>query len=315
MFAEIIIRRGREMKKSVAAMGVLVLLGAFACGASAEEKAAAPATQAVAPATEQPKADAPKVEEPKVTGSVGFGVFSQYIFRGYELSRRSAVVQPTISASYRGFSANLWGNWDSRQSATQSFLPGRDGRDEGQKAFNETDVTLSYTRNFGPVGVTLGYIYYGTEYAKQTQELFASLTYDIFAHPTLTVNQDIDSYRGTYFNLSFSQSFPVYKIATGDVTLDLGAGFGFFIGESNYWKTFDSSTGGYTGSKYTAAHDGNVKAGVTIPLGKNITVQPVVQYWFPLSGDAHRTVDGNSYNYNGKLDQTVVFGLNMAMSF
>jgi len=304
------------MKRSAALIGILFLLSAYAGGAYAEEKApdagspaatnAAPAVTKAATAVEQPK-----IEEPKVTGSVGVGVFSQYIFRGYELSRKSAVIQPSIAASYRGFSATLWGNLDSHQSATQSFFPSN----PGEKSFNETDVTLSYTHNFGPVGVTLGYIYYGTQYAKQTQEIFGGVTYDIIAHPTLTINQDIDEYKGTYFNLSFSQSVPVYKISTGDVTLDLGASFGFFVGEANYWKTYESKTGGYTGAKYGGPHDGMFKVGVTVPLGKGFSLQPVAQYWFPLSGDAGKAVNGNSYNYNGKLDNTFVYGLNLSMAF
>jgi hypothetical protein len=297
------------MKRSVALIGVLFLMGAYASGAFAEEKAPDAAAPAVAKAA--PAAEPPKVEEPKVTGSVGVGVFSQYIFRGYELSRKSVVIQPSISASYRGFSATIWGNLDSHQRATQSFFPSN----PGEKSFNETDVTLSYTHNFGPLGVTLGYIYYGTQYTKQTQEIFGSVTYDIIAHPTFSINQDIDEYKGTYFNLSFSQSVPFYKLATGDVTLDLGASFGYFVGQANYWRTYSSSTGAYTGKKYNAPHDGMLKAGVTIPLGKGFSMQPVMQYWFPLSGDAGKSVNGNSYNYNGKLDNTFVYGLNLSLAF
>ena len=137
----------------------------------------------------------------------------------------------------------------------------------------------------------------------------------MIAHPTIAVNRDVDGYPGTYINLSFSQSLPVYKLATGDVTVDLGAGFGYFAGSSNYWRTYQSETGAYTGSKYSALHDGNVKAGLSIPLGKNFVVQPIGQYWFPLSSKAKRTVDGVSYNPNGKLDQTFVYGINLSMSF
>jgi hypothetical protein len=291
------------MRSTAAAMGMFLALGMFAGGAYAEE--AKPAAAAAAPAAEQAK-----VEEPKVTGNVGVGVFNRYIFRGYELGGKSVVVQPAATVSYRGFSAALWGNWDSSQHATQSFVP-----DDRKKNFNETDVTLSYTHNFGKLGLTVGYIYYGTKYAAETQEIFGSATYDIISHPTITVNRDIDEYKGTYFNLSFSQSVPVYKIPTGDLTLDLGASFGFFVGEANYWKTYESSTGGYTGKKYSAPHDGMVKAGVTVPLGKGFSLQPVAQYWFPLSGDASRSVNGTSYNVNGKLDNTFVYGLNLSLAF
>jgi hypothetical protein len=58
-----------------------------------------------------------------------------------------------------------------------------------------------------------------------------------------------------------------------------------------------------------------LQGGVTIPVTKTFSVQPVLQWWFPLSGDAHKTVNGVSFNPNGKLDNTVVYGLNMAFNF
>jgi len=296
------------------ALSIIMVL--FICTAYVYAEDAAPAASAPAPAAEQPK-----VEEAKVTGSAGVGVLNRYIFRGYEVSSKSVVIEPTITLSYKGFSINVWGNMDTDQHQTQSFIPGKfvdengKGVGVGQKSWNETDITLSYTYNINKLGLTGGYIYYGTEYVKQTQELFVSATYDVISHPTVTINRDVDAYPGTYFNLSFSQSLPVFKLATGDVTVDLGAGFGYFVGSSGYWKTFESSTGGYTGSKYSALHDGNVKAGVSIPLGKNVVLQPIAQYWFPLSSKAKRTVDGVSYNPNGKLDDTFVYGLNLNISF
>ena len=85
---------------------------------------------------------------------------------------------------------------------------------EGQKSFNETDLTLSYTYAIDKLALTGGYIYYGTEYAQQTQELYASATYDVISHPTITVYRDIDAYPGWYVNLSFSQSLPVVKMSS-----------------------------------------------------------------------------------------------------
>jgi hypothetical protein len=58
-----------------------------------------------------------------------------------------------------------------------------------------------------------------------------------------------------------------------------------------------------------------LKAGLTIPVEKNLSVQPVVQYWFPLSSKAKKTADGKPYNRNGKLDDTFVTGINLSLSF
>ena len=249
-----------------------------------------------------------------VSGSAAIGIFNKYIFRGYELSNKSFVIQPTVSVSYKNFSATLWSNIDSSVHPTQSTIGDYSGyitNNRGQKKYNETDLTLSYTYILNKLSLTGGYIYYGTSYAHETEELFASATYDMIAHPTLAIYRDINAYAGTYFNLALSQSFPVYK----EITLDLGASAGYEAGSGTFWKTFNTTTGNYDGKKYSALHDGMVKAGFTIPVAKNVNVQPVAQYWFPLSGKAKRVVNGSDYNPNGHLDETFVYGLNMTLTF
>lgn len=246
-------------------------------------------------------------EEPPVSGSVSIGVFNRYVFRGYELSADSFVIQPSVSVSYKYFSASLWGNIDSNENATQSFVPDR----ADQKSFNETDLTLSYTYAIDKLSLTGGYIYYGTKYAAETEELFFTASYDTLLKPALSVYRDINEYPGTYVNFALSHSVLLYN----EITLDLGASAGYFSGSEDYWNTYESSTGGYTGKKYSAFHDGMVKAGFTVPIAKNVVIQPAVQYWFPLSGKAEKEIDGVSYNHNGKLDDTFVVGVNMAMSF
>ncbi len=237
-------------------------------------------------------------EKEKVAGSASIGIFNKYVFRGYELSSGSVVLQPGIAISYKGFSANFWGNIDSNGRPTQSFSPDR----EGHKSFNEVDLTLSYTYSLDKLSLTGGYIYYGTKYAPETEELFLSASYDVIANPTLTVYRDITSYPGTYINLSVAHSLPVYK----EITLDLGASAGYFKGDDDAFRTE-----GGTGKKYNAFHDGMLKAGFTIPVSESVVIQPVAQYWFPLSDRARR----HDYHPNGHLDDTFVTGLNLTFGF
>jgi len=285
------------MKNYFLAVGmVFLLMAAFITAAGADEAAPAAGTPAVQATPDNPAA-----------GSVSAGVFNRYIFRGYELSAYSAVIQPSVTVSYKGLGISMWGNIDTDEHPTQSFVPDR----KGQKSFNETDLTLSYTYNIDKLALTGGYIYYGTKYADETEEFFISASYDTFLKPTLAVYRDINEYSGTYFNLSASKSFQVYK----EISLDLGASAGYFAGSADYWKAYERSTGAYTGKKYQAFHDGMIKAGLTIPVAGNIVIQPLIQYWFPLSDKAGETVDGNSYNFNGKLDDSFVYGLNVTLSF
>lgn len=252
-----------------------------------------------------------EVAPPGVTGTAALGVYNKYIFRGYELSRNSVVVQPALSASYGGFSASFWGNIDSREHGTQNFTPDRDK----QRSFNETDLILSYTYAIDKWSLTGGWIYYNTKYADETQELFGSVAYDIFGKPTLSIYRDFDRYPGTYFNFSLSHSIKIYK----EVTLDLGASAGYMWGDGNYWKTYEPSTDDRTGTKYSAFHDGMVKLGFTIPVTKKVSVVPVAQYWFPLSGKASRkfsTPGGpQSYNPNGYLGTNFVGGASVTYNF
>jgi hypothetical protein len=64
-----------------------------------------------------------------------------------------------------------------------------------------------------------------------------------------------------------------------------------------------------------------VKAGFTIPLSKGLIVQPVIEYWFPLSAKAGKTMGYNSagdrisYNPDGYVGHNVVAGMNVTYVF
>lgn len=45
--------------------------------------------------------------ETRMTGSLVTSFLSQYVYRGYELSSRSLVIQPSLTLSHKGFSLNL----------------------------------------------------------------------------------------------------------------------------------------------------------------------------------------------------------------
>ena len=247
-----------------------------------------------------------------VTGSVALATYNQYIFRGYEIGKSGLVIQPSMTVSLKGFSATLWGNMDTNQRNTKTATFNQ----EFKKGWNETDLTLSYTHEIKNLSITGGYIYYGTKYADETEEVFVALSYKTIANPTITVYRDITNYKGTYINFGLSHSFPVYK----EMTIDLASGIGYFIGESDYWKTYERSTGTYTGSKYRGFHDGMVKMGLTIPVKKVFLIQPTVQYWFPLSSHARKEYPTpadikDSYNPNGPVKYNLVYGVGFTYNF
>lgn len=291
---------------------VIFLMGGIVCSMSgvwAEEQKKSDEAMAAKPAEE-----AKKVEEPKVTGAGSIGFYSRYIFRGYEIGTENFVAQPSLSASYRGFTATFWGNYDSNQRNTTSAVFSSQGR----SGINEVDITLSYTFAIQKLSMTGGYIYYNLKYAEDTEEFFFTLAYDMIGKPAITIFQDVNSYPGTYINLALAHSFTLPK----DISLDIGASFGYFVGQGKYWKTYEPTTDSYTGSKYKGFHDGMVKAGLTIPVTKAFSIQPMVQYWFPLSGDAKKTYGYNPetglktpYNPNGYVKDSFVYGAAFTYSF
>ncbi|MBF0554790.1 MAG: hypothetical protein HQK96_09595 [Nitrospirae bacterium] len=254
-----------------------------------------------------------------VTATAVLSLFNKYVSRGYVYSSHSMVIQPAVTFAYMGFAANFWGNIDTRETETQSSVPERPGR----VAFNEVDIKLSYTRSWGVFSLTGGYIYYATQYSKQTQEAYIAGALDIITKPVLTVYRDFDGFPGTYFNLAFSHSIPVPVVK--DMTVDLGASVGYMAGSSDYWRTYETSscpsdatdcaTGDYTGKKYSAFHDGMLMVGLTIPVVQGMTIQPVAMFTFPLSRDAKRQVDDVSYNPSGWVGQNFTYGFNLTYNF
>jgi hypothetical protein len=209
----------------------------------------------IAPAAEETKPVEKKQEEAKVTGEAAAGILSAYIWRGQELSRQSVVIQPSATVSYQGFTANIWGNLDTRPYAA--------GDQKYSSNYTETDVTLSYSRKFGIFQIGGGYIYYGLASLTpngtdplDSQELFVSAGLDTVLAPTLTVYKEIDHYHQWYATLGVSHTFALHE----KIGLKLAGNVSYLLStdENTYPKNVISS----------------------------LTVTPMVSYVFALSDDA-----------------------------
>jgi hypothetical protein len=247
-----------------------------------EQKPAGPEQKAaVQQSTPEQKPVEQTPAEDKVTGEIDLSVLSAYIWRGYEQSRDSVVVQPAVTASYKGFSLNVWGNLDTRPySATDAKYAAN---------YTETDYTISYSKKFGILQVTPGYIYYGlgAPYAGGTapldsQELFLTLGLDTILQPTLTAYKEIDHYRQWYFLLGVSHTIEFNKV----ISLKLAASASYLLStdETTYAK-YDSNSLPTT-DKYNNFHDGTASVSLPIVVYKTLSVTPTVSYVFPLCNDA-----------------------------
>jgi len=245
-------------------------------------------------------------EEEKPTADLTVAALSKYVWRGFELSKDSVVLQPSMTVGYKGFSANLWGNLDTDLYDTTSE----------SSNWTETDFTLAYDKSFGSVGVTAGYIFYGLDGATDSQEIFVSASLDTLLAPTLSVYRDYDNYAGWYVTLGVSHSLPVMD----NVSLDLGA-------QISYLKADDASTYGEvingaqsSTEEYSALHDGTLSASMTFPVNEYVSVTPSLTYVFPLSSEASdlmeiTSIDANGMLNNGGDDNFLYGGVSVSLAF
>ncbi len=228
-----------------------------------------------------------RAEEDKPAGDFTAAVLSQDIWRGYELSRNSVVVQPSMTIGYKGFSVNMWGNLDTK--------PYSVGNASYTGTWNETDLTLSYTKTLGLFNVGGGYIYYSLAPLNKdaadrddSQELFATVSLNTLLTPTLTLYKEIDHYRNWYFLLGISHLFELNKMAS----LKLAATAGYLLStDAEKYPKFDGNALATT-DKFSNFHDGTVSASLPIKATDRITITPTLSYIFPLTGDAKDEMKG-----------------------
>lgn len=240
------------------------------------EPAVAPAT---APAEEAKPCGGGKCISEDLSADLNVSLYSQYIWRGLELSRDSIVIFPTMTIAYKGFAVNLWADLDT------NFGTGVQDR---TFKLQETDLTVSYSNSYAPwkLNYTLGWILYdyqpvsgnadGTITDTKNQELFLTLGLDTLLKPTFSVYNEIEVGQAWYFSLALSHSFNVYK----DWSLDLGGWVSYLIDKSS--------------ADFSNFHDANISAGLKIPINAYLSVKPNLQYSFALSGDAAQRIRDNS---------------------
>ncbi len=238
-------------------------------------------------------------EEEKPTASADAAFLSRYVWRGYALSDDSFVIQPSATLGYKGFGLNLWGNLDT------DFDDG-DSTTSDKTEWTETDLTLSYDTNFGPVGLGLGYIYYALDGTDDSQEFYVSIGLDTLLSPTLTIYREVAHFPGWYVNFGVSHSIDLSK----KMSLDLGGSVGYYSYEDDDFVEVKDPT-----ENYRNFHDGQLSATLTVPIGGYFTFSPMIAYSFPLSDEADDFIPTQSLSGVGNDSDFLFGGLTVAISF
>ena len=232
-----------------------------------------------------------RAEEEKPTGDFTTAVLNKYVWRGYELSRNSVVVQPSMTIGYKGFSANFWGNLDTKAyDAT--------GAQHYTGTGNETDLTLSYSKTVALFNVLGGYVYYSlaplnknAASRSDSQEVFATVSLNTLLSPSLTVYKEIDHYRSWYFLAAVSHAIEFNKV----ITLKLAASAAYLLStDADPYPKYDSNAL-VTTDKFSNFHDGSVSANLPIKVSTYVTITPTASYIFPLGSDAKNEMKGTGF--------------------
>lgn len=234
-----------------------------------------------------PRASVAESEKP--TCDMLLGVFSQYIWRGFELSQDSIVLFPQTTVSYKGFSFDIWAALDTDYAG--------DPIDNGTELV-ETDLTLSYGNSVGMLNYTVGWIYYDLD-AAEDQEMFVTLGLDTVLSPALTVYRGIEHTDAWYYKFALSHSF---ELANG-WSLDVGGWIGYY----------DIPDGASDGGDYSEFHDANLSVGLSVPITNWCTVTPSISYSFALSDEAEDLIEDASFDGNDA--EFLYGGVTLAVSF
>lgn len=224
--------------------------------------------------------------EDKLTFDADTGVYGKYVWRGITFND-DPVNQGSVTASYGGFSANVWYNLD---------LSDENG-EEGD--VTEVDFTLSYAGDINDtVSYETGVIYYEfPTLGNDTTEVYFGLAFDTLLNPSATVYYDVDEVEGFFLDLAIGHEFAI----TETIALELGANVGIMDNKQAEY---------YLGQNDAVVSNVTLSAALPIALGETFTLTPAVYYNSLVSGD------NASANAAASADEDSVFAsLTISASF
>ena len=206
-------------------------------------------------------------EDQGPTADASIALMSQYIWRGYEQSRDSLILQPSLTIGYEGFAANIWQSIDTDPAGDTQHL-------------YETDFTLSYDTEINGISLGAGWIWYVLPDAEyDSQEFYVTAGLNSFLNPSLTIYREFYHAPSTYILLSISHSIDV---GWRGATLNLGLSGSYLLSndKGSYADPDDAD------DEYNNFHDGLLSLELDIPLNRYVHVTPALYWSFPLCDDA-----------------------------
>ncbi len=260
-----------------------------------------------------PAALAEEAKEPeRPQWNISTDILSQYVWRGIALSRNSVVIQPSLTGTYKGFSFNVWNNFDMREENPYSYT-----RPNCKQArWNETDLTFSYSRevisNFTLTGGTILYLLDSADSQFNSWEIYGGADYKLpWFNFGVQVFREVNHFPGTYLQWYVHRAFDI-PLMKG-MNLDLYASWSAeFSNDKAAYPVFDSA-GNVENKFYQSLSAGYLAVALNIPVYKDmVVVAPKIQYWYALGGQSTATLSGLSWD--GQHNH-ILGGVNLTVNF
>jgi uncharacterized protein (TIGR02001 family) len=222
----------------------------------------------------------------EVEGDVYAGFYDKYMWRGLNLSASQPVMQGGVDLSAGGFTLSFWSNVQLSNGNSPESSPGADDAVtnlDGDEV-TETDITLDYTREFGPVSVSVGDIYYNFNVPGNTHELYLGISADVLLSPSFTVYYDWDyandiDVDGLYYSFGVSHSFDLME----KLSLGLGAAANY-SDESPYLLDGNDEV-------YSEWHNYELSSSLDYAINDQLSVSASFVFSEGLSDESRETLD------------------------
>jgi hypothetical protein len=207
-------------------------------------------------------------------------LMSHYVWRGLRLSE-GPVYQASVNLEKKGFSFNVWGNYDFRE-----------------RRLSETDVTFSYHREIDKFTLATGFIHYAVTDQQDSDELYVGLGGDFPLQPEVTLYCDVNAGTGAFLQGSVGHS-----IALGPrISLDLKASVGAVF-HNGFMGKPDSS------AEFNGLYNAEILVACPIKLSDRWTLQAQFGASTPLGSNARQAIrNGSTWNGQDSFNGTVLYG-------
>lgn len=219
-------------------------------------------------------ATVPAAQALEVSGDAYVGYYDKYLWRGYDLSGGTPVVQGGVDFSAKGFTLSYWSNIQTKDDVVL-------GGDVNGGNATETDMILDYSVDINELlSASVGTIWYALDGLEDTKEAYLGLSLNTVLSPSVTIYYDYDQ----------AEENALFYTASVGHSLDLADGLSVSLGALvSYNEESDYAVG-----NYSDWHNYELSVGIDYALNDSIGISPSFIYSSPISDEAKVAIDSET---------------------